>query len=161
MYRSWMVGPNWPTAGEIDIIEGVNADVTNTMTLHTGSGCSVTDSTATSSLYAGYFVSAACSTGQNSENGCQIATSDTTTYGDGFNSNGGGIYAMEWNSDSISIWHFSHDDAPSDISGSAPDPTSWSTPLAVWGNSDCDLDQHFYDHQIVSQVHAATIKYQD
>ena len=37
----WLVGPNWPSMGEIDIIEGVNGATTNTMTLHTSSGCSI------------------------------------------------------------------------------------------------------------------------
>ncbi|KAL8726624.1 MAG: hypothetical protein Q9181_005973, partial [Wetmoreana brouardii] len=35
----WMTGPNWPNSGEIDIIEGVNIDSQNQMTMHTGSGC--------------------------------------------------------------------------------------------------------------------------
>lgn len=35
----WLVGPNWPNDGEIDIIEGVNNQVGNDMTLHTGKLC--------------------------------------------------------------------------------------------------------------------------
>lgn len=35
----WTVGPNWPSNGEIDIIEGVNDQTGNDMTLHTSSGC--------------------------------------------------------------------------------------------------------------------------
>jgi hypothetical protein len=31
----WMLGPNWPNAGEIDIIEGVNSNHNNLMSLHT------------------------------------------------------------------------------------------------------------------------------
>jgi hypothetical protein len=31
----WMLGPNWPYGGEIDIIEGVNSNVVNLMSLHT------------------------------------------------------------------------------------------------------------------------------
>ena len=38
---SWMVGPNWPGNGEIDIIEGVNDNAQNQMTLHTSPGCTV------------------------------------------------------------------------------------------------------------------------
>lgn len=36
-----MVGPNWPSSGEIDIIEGVNDAAQNQMTLHTSPGCTV------------------------------------------------------------------------------------------------------------------------
>lgn len=37
---SWMYGPNWPASGEIDIIEGVNLNTHNSITLHTSPGCS-------------------------------------------------------------------------------------------------------------------------
>jgi hypothetical protein len=35
----WLVGPSWPSHGEIDVVEGVHTSVTNTMTLHTSDGC--------------------------------------------------------------------------------------------------------------------------
>ncbi|KAI7681621.1 hypothetical protein KC353_g21840, partial [Hortaea werneckii] len=37
----WMVGPDWPAGGEIDIIEGVHEQSANDMTLHTSEGCTV------------------------------------------------------------------------------------------------------------------------
>ncbi|KAI6094383.1 hypothetical protein EDD16DRAFT_1503298, partial [Pisolithus croceorrhizus] len=36
------VGPNWPYAGEIDIVEGVNNQATNQMTLHSGTSSACT-----------------------------------------------------------------------------------------------------------------------
>ena len=41
LISSWMYGPSWPSNGEIDIIEGVNAQATDQMTLHTAAGCNV------------------------------------------------------------------------------------------------------------------------
>lgn len=38
-----LVGPNWPASGEIDIIEGVHTSTTNSMTLHSSSGCTITN----------------------------------------------------------------------------------------------------------------------
>eukprot|EP00456_Euglypha_rotunda_P017023 TRINITY_DN1574_c0_g1_i13.p1 TRINITY_DN1574_c0_g1~~TRINITY_DN1574_c0_g1_i13.p1 ORF type:complete len:223 (-),score=35.69 TRINITY_DN1574_c0_g1_i13:17-685(-) len=35
----WMVGPNWPNGGEIDIIEGVDKQTQVLTTLHTSDGC--------------------------------------------------------------------------------------------------------------------------
>lgn len=34
----WTVGPNWPSSGEIDVLEGVNRQSTNKMTLHSDPG---------------------------------------------------------------------------------------------------------------------------
>ena len=35
----WMVGPQWPSHGEIDIIEGVNVQTNVQTTLHSSEGC--------------------------------------------------------------------------------------------------------------------------
>ena len=37
----WLVGPDWPNGGEIDIIEGVNNQIYDQSTLHTSSGCTM------------------------------------------------------------------------------------------------------------------------
>ena len=39
----WLVGPNSPYGGEIDIIEGVNMQTHDDTTLHTGPGCDFTN----------------------------------------------------------------------------------------------------------------------
>lgn len=35
----WSLGDNWPNGGEIDIIEGVNGQTNNQITLHSAPGC--------------------------------------------------------------------------------------------------------------------------
>ena len=82
----WMVGPSWPSSGEIDIIEGVNTQTGNSMTLHTGPGCSIS---AGSNLFAGSIATDNCdinAAGQSANAGCSIAESSSSSYGDGFNS---------------------------------------------------------------------------
>lgn len=37
------------------------------------------------------------------------------TYGEGFNQGGGGVYAMEWTSDGISVWFFPRRHIPRDL----------------------------------------------
>ncbi|KAL9016720.1 MAG: hypothetical protein Q9185_005957 [Variospora sp. 1 TL-2023] len=105
----WTTGPNWPSSGEIDIVEGVNTQSTNKITLH----------------------------------------SDPGIYGASINS-GGAVYALEWTSDGMSVWGWSSGDAPSDASGSNPDPSSWGNPTASFpSSSSCDVDTFFKDQQIV------------
>lgn len=76
-------------------------------------------------------------------------SSDTTSYGDTFNAAGGGVYALEWTSDTIKIWHFSRDNIPADITNQVPDPSGWGEPEALFGTSSCDVSTHFSDMSIV------------
>jgi len=143
----WMVGPNWPNGGEIDIIEGVNQQSSNDMTLHTADGCTITNNNA----FSGTITTDNCyvdASGQSTNAGCQITTSNTQTYGSGFNSNNGGVYAVDYTSSAISIYFFPRGSIPSDISSGSPDPSGWSTPLAQFQGG-CDIDSMIYSQQIV------------
>ena len=124
-----MTGPNWPSSGEIDIIEGVNTQSQNHMAMHTSTGCTLVDQNCQGNI------------------GC---SSKGGAYGDGFNSAGGGVYAMEWTSENINIWSFSRGSIPADINNSKPDPRTWGKPTGEFkGGSGCDIDSHFKDNQIV------------
>lgn len=144
---SWTVGPNWPNSGEIDIIEGVNQQSQNDMTLHTNSGCSITNT----GNYTGAMGTSNCDVnapGQATNAGCQIASQDSSTYGAGFNAASGGVYATEWTSNMISIWFFPRGSIPSDIGAGNPDPANWGEPQANFQGG-CDIDSHFTNQQIV------------
>lgn len=148
----WTVGPDWPNNGEIDIIEGVNLQSHNAMTLHTGAGCSISStSNKRSTLFSGTVATSNCdinAAGQAQNAGCSISTSETSSYGSGFNSAGGGVYATEWTDEAISIWFFPSGSAPANIN-TAPDPTTWGLPLASFPSTSCDISSKFKNHQIV------------
>lgn len=143
-----MVGPNWPDTGEIDIIEGINDNANNAMSLHTSDDCSIADDgTFTGTLtFSDCYVNAP---GQPSNSGCDIQDQNTQSYGKDFNSNGGGVIAMEWTSSAIRIWFFPRGMTPSDLEAGNPDPASWPEPVAQY-QGDCDIPSHFADMQIVS-----------
>ncbi|KAI0555480.1 glycoside hydrolase family 16 protein [Xylaria curta] len=141
-------GSLWPVGGEIDIIEGANTAERNLFSAHTTSGCQApitgftgTQGTTNCSLSPGNI-------------GCNYAApvSDSTTYGDAFNAVGGGVYALEWNSEDIKIWHFPRTAIPKDISLApitVPDPTTWGPPQALFGGSRCDADSYFFNMSLV------------
>ncbi|KAK4154625.1 glycoside hydrolase [Chaetomidium leptoderma] len=155
----WMFGPNWPTSGEIDIIEGVNSQTANSVTLHTAAGCSVSNA---GSLASTKLLSADC---QGNEGCTQDTRASDNNYGPGFNAAGGGVYALEWTDAAIKVWFFprgtdiatqlsssssSSSSSPSpETSTKTPDPTTFGTPLAVFAGSNCSIDQHFADHSLV------------
>ncbi|OCK93757.1 glycoside hydrolase family 16 protein [Cenococcum geophilum 1.58] len=143
----WTVGPNWPHNGEIDIIEGVNEQSTNAMTLHTGPGCSITNTGG----FSGSITTSNCdidAADQSTNAGCQIMESATNSYGAGLNSNNGGVYATLWNSNAITIYFFPRGTIPSDIASGSPNPSGWGTPAAVFKGG-CDISSKFKSQQIV------------
>src|SRR5438552_3186518 len=104
---------NWPVGGEIDIIEGVNTDTNNHVALHTTDGVIVQGPG-----QSGSFETTNCNvdaTDQAANAGCGGRCAASDSYGDGFNSAGGGVYAMDWQSDSIRVWHFTRANIPQDI----------------------------------------------
>lgn len=145
----WTLGDGtWPYHGEIDILEGANNMNTALSSLHTGSQCSITASAQTE---VGNLQSTNCTydtaTGANSA-GCGVSNPSTASYGEAFNTNGGGVYAMEWTSAHINIWFFPRGAIPQDITAGMPTPASWGLPTSSFQGA-CDIDSNFINHQIV------------
>jgi hypothetical protein len=114
------------------------------MTLHTGPGCTISNNGG----FSGSIVSTNCVSGNGDNQGCQIATQNAATYGSDFNSNGGGVYAMEWTDSAISIYFFPRGSIPSDALGSSPNPSSWGQPMAKFSGG-CNMGTAFTNQQIV------------
>jgi hypothetical protein len=157
----WSVGPNWPMGGEIDVVEGVNNQATNQMTLHTSDGCTldnqISSNSGNSSLpgniavvaATGNVLSTQCASSDTSNNGCAFDDPNSTSHGKGFNLIAGGVFAHLWTATSIKIWHFQRGQIPEDITNMQPNPDTWPTPAAVFADNSCDIKSHFKDHQLV------------
>ncbi|KAG0648235.1 hypothetical protein D0Z07_5570 [Hyphodiscus hymeniophilus] len=141
--------PNWPNSGEIDILEGFNENMNNTVTLHSGEGCVMSGP---GSLPTSILTNPNCNA-NNGFDGCPTSTSNNQGYGPGFNEIGGGVYAMEWNSSAITVWFFPRSAMPADIIAAnemtSPDPSKWGTPTASFSGPGCDIGSHFKNHSIV------------
>ncbi|KAK5135166.1 Flap-structured DNA-binding and RNA-binding protein [Meristemomyces frigidus] len=156
----WTVGPNWPSQGEIDILEGVNDNDYNSMTLHTAPGCAANNA---SNSFLGTLAATDCDAHANGNAGCGIVSPKVATldYGHGqtckhptagtdFNKQGGAVYATLWTSTGISIYMFPYEYVPSDIASGKPDPSSWTVkPLAHFGGSGCDYMTTFSEQALV------------
>ncbi|KAJ4210221.1 hypothetical protein NW767_000491 [Fusarium falciforme] len=147
----WAYGPTWPSGGEIDIIEGANLAYTNTMSGHTAEGCQLDP--ADEDLFSGERRNLDCFVGtDNIGCGFNPPSSDTSSYGDGFNAANGGVYAMEWDSEYIKIWHFPRGAIPADIEAKRPDPKKWGLPQALFGGRKCNVDDFYHDMNIVLNI---------
>ncbi|KAH0832512.1 endo-1,3(4)-beta-glucanase [Fonsecaea pedrosoi] len=141
----WTLGPSWPNNGEIDIMEGANMANYNAATLHTSPNCTIAGDSRTMT---GQLSNNNCAYYPGYNVGCGIRDNRPASYGTGFNAIGGGVYAMQWTSDFISVWFFPRGSIPSDITSKTPNPSSWGLPAAKMQGS-CVFDQHFQAHKII------------
>ncbi|CAG8977061.1 hypothetical protein HYALB_00005769 [Hymenoscyphus albidus] len=134
----------WPQMGEIDILEGVNTQTNNSVTLHTSSGCTIS-SAGTSPL------SNLQGTNCEGTTGCSSHSNNPASFGDAFNAAGGGVYAMEWTSSFIAVYFFPRDSIPADLLdvNGTPDTRAWPAPMARFSGGGCDVEKHFKEHRMV------------
>ncbi|KAF3398364.1 hypothetical protein F1880_006063 [Penicillium rolfsii] len=146
----WLTDPsNWPEHGEIDVMESNNKGTHgNDMTLHTTSGCKMN----VKRKETGTAQYSNCLNTANDNAGCGVK-GQTATYGEAFNDNGGGVYALELRDAGIRVWMFARDDIPSDISNSSsPDPSTWGKALADFPSTHCDIGSHFKNQSIIANI---------
>ena len=116
--------------------------------MHTTAGCKITKSNQLS----GKIITEDCDVrapGQAPNQGCLIEAPTSNTYGPAFNDVGGGVYAVEWTSNAISIWFLPRSQVPANIGSENPDPSSWGSPIASF-TGECDIDEFFSEQRIVS-----------
>ncbi|KAJ3572973.1 hypothetical protein NP233_g2732 [Leucocoprinus birnbaumii] len=140
----------WPNGGEIDIVEGVNDQTPNAATLHTGAGCTMPSAR----TQTGTSTSLDCNAADNGNTGCGVQfTGVSNSYGPPFNANGGGWYAVERSSAGINIffWPRNSGSVPSEVKNGAStvNPDNWGTPAANFPNTNCDINSHFDEHNIL------------
>jgi len=155
----WLSDPsNWPTNGEIDVMEATNlAPVGNQVTLHTTKDCKMS----VKRKETGTALQKNCLNSTDGDSGCGVQGS-TATFGEDFNSNGGGVYALELRDAGIRVWFFDRDSIPSDIDTSTsnstnttaavPDPSTWGEALADFPSTDCDVSSHFRNQSIIVNI---------
>ncbi|EJU06505.1 hypothetical protein DACRYDRAFT_86200 [Dacryopinax primogenitus] len=143
----WTCGPNWPQGGEIDIIEGIHQASINTASIHTNPGCYMpANYGASGSLLTQPPTGLDCSAADTNDAGCGLIASGQNTYGAGFNTAGGGVYAMQWDETGIYSFFFPRGTTPADITSGYPNPSSWGEPVGAWPASTCNPYQFFYNH---------------
>ncbi|ORX35035.1 concanavalin A-like lectin/glucanase domain-containing protein, partial [Kockovaella imperatae] len=142
----WLLGYDapWPYAGEIDIVEGIQAMTSK----HTPAGCALDQ---TPGLFTGTVANTNCDSTEGNS-GCSIVSPSNTSFGMPFNDLGGGLFACLWDKSGIRMYNWMRADIPQDIKSEQPNTTSWETPVATWSSSTCDPYAFFHPQQIVLNV---------
>nr|AHI42991.1 endo 1,3-beta glucanase [Phanerodontia chrysosporium] len=141
-------GSDWPNGGEVDIIEGVNDQSPNAMTLHTGANCNMPASRAETGTPTGLN----CDVNTDGNTGCGVQAPTANSYGPALNAIGGGWYAMERTNNFIKVWFFPRNgNTPSDLKNGASsiNTDNWGTPTALFPNTNCDIGSHFDQNNII------------
>ncbi len=138
-------GGSWACHGEIDIIEGVNsvdtASSRNATTLHTSDhtgpdgkrvACNQAGVPGIGNPACGAGAPGTCGCDGKSVcpyQGCGVVSTNTASFGAGFNNAGGGVYAMELTPDTarVTVWFFPRGAIPADLVANAPNPSTWPT----------------------------------
>ena len=130
----WQTDGTWyPNTCEIDTIEGINLFTDDRTTVHTYSPCNMSSQVNKVNI-SGKWDLTNCDDQENGGSGCTIEPLMSTSYGKGFNDNGGGVYAHENNPNlgSVRVWFWTQDKVPQDIGKKEPDPSKWGIPYAEY-----------------------------
>lgn len=138
----------WPAGGEIDIIEGVNMNADDQMTLHKDTGCTPSVGSGGQTGIAAPNAETDCGA-DNAVIGCGVVNPNGASYGSGFNAAGGGVYATLLSGSGIQIWMWNSGSVPGDITSGVPNPPGWGDPVANLG-AGCNYWADFFNMQIVS-----------
>ncbi|KIJ25378.1 glycoside hydrolase family 16 protein [Sphaerobolus stellatus SS14] len=144
------VSQPWPTAGEIDIYESVGLSHQNTMSYHTSSGCFY-DANATQTGILST-VSLDCNALSNGDQACGSADPNTNSFGEGANTGGGSVYALEWTDSAMKMWHFNRVGVPADITKGKPNPSVWGPPVANLASTYCELNSYFGPQSLIMNI---------
>lgn len=154
----WFTGANWPYDGEIDVVEGVSLYNRNIYSVHTGSGCTISDSAVSAITSADIVKKGGTNCDANVDTaGCGFSDKSTSTFGPGFNAAGGGVFALEFGMSGISMWFFQTGKVPADITKGAPTPGAWGSPRMSIPTSTCSPTTFFNDLMLVVDTNLAGV----
>jgi hypothetical protein len=93
-----------------------------------------------------------CDANSNSNSGCNVVEWSRASYGPFFEAQGGGVLAMKWDENDISVWSFFRAAIPADVMAGTPSPSSWGAPSAMLKNTQCNIGKYFAWHSIVFDI---------
>ena len=133
------------------------SDVRNQYTFHTGANqvCNIPKQAPVvdgHSAFTDTVMNTNCSSSPEADTGCTVLDTSNTSFGQGFSSAGGGVFAFLRDKQGIMIWHFTRQSIPNDVSTGNPDPSTWPPPNAFLSADDCNIDSFFSAQMIVLDI---------
>jgi len=144
----WSKGFDWPRQGEIDIVEGINLQSSNQMALHTFAGCSASSGTDQTGI------TGDLNCNSTTGSGCTVGEKAQNSFGAGFASSGGGVWATQFDASGIFIWFWNRANIPASITTAADsiDISAWGPPSAAYPAAGCNIGEFFGAQQLVIDI---------
>ncbi|KAK0243457.1 hypothetical protein EDD85DRAFT_947620 [Armillaria nabsnona] len=144
----------WPMFGKIDIVEGVNLMANNQMALHHNDSSCVQPPNPGQS---GRTLNTDCNNGSPAgSTGCAVAETKPNSFGEGFNQNGGGVFALQFEVSGAYIWFWPRQNIPKSLTSATStsniDTTDWGVPSASFPASGCDLQKLFKPQKLILDI---------
>ncbi|OCL08148.1 glycoside hydrolase family 16 protein [Glonium stellatum] len=137
-----------PTYGEIDIVEGVALQNYNDISMYTGAKCNMeVGSRQVTSINP----RKNCTLSTTGASGCGV-TNAAGTFGDEFNAHGGGVWALQLESDAVRIFFFPRAEIPADLASGNPNPAGWGNAVLDFEPSNCDIAEAWSVLEIVFNI---------
>ncbi|KAL0567024.1 hypothetical protein V5O48_014970 [Marasmius crinis-equi] len=142
------VGAEWPNAGEIDVVEGINNLPFNQMALHTTNGCFQAANPGQSGKTA--------TTNCTLPEGCLVQETKPNSFGADFAKAGGGVWALQFDVAGVFIWFWSRPNVPKSVAGanrlSTMDLKDWGAPSASYPAAACNIQKFFQPQKLVIDI---------
>ena len=96
-------------------------------------------------------------TGTDPRTNCTLPSSCGVTapqgsFGDGFNQQGGGVWAVQVYTSGVRAWYFPRNAVPAGVTAANPDPSQWGTPLMDFVAQNCNVEQAFQQMKIIFNI---------
>lgn len=152
----WTIGTGeWPSGGEIDIIEGNNDLSTNLITVHTGNNAQCTMPWKSGEVNPDLYTATPKASTCDGAAGCNFVSTDSASFGPGLNAAGGGYYILRRTSEYIAAWFYPRTaEVPNIVSnpGDTFDETQLGTMTAYFPNTNCDLANDLTEQQLIFNI---------
>lgn len=154
----WLLGTNTEINHcEIDVIEGINLWTQDQANLHTTGQCDFSTQYNNINM-TGTWRQYNCTLGYSTSNGtgCEVIPNNNYTYGNGFNNNDGGIYAVQLDySLGIKIWFWSMNDKdiPMSIYNKKPNVNDFGIPFVFYPFGEWCNASNFKNMQIMFDLY--------
>jgi hypothetical protein len=96
-------------------------------------------------------------TGTNPRTNCTYPTSCGVTappgsFGDRFNQQGGGVWAVQTYTNGVRAWYFPRNAVPAGVTVANPDPSTWGAPMMDFVADNCNVVQAFQQMKIIINI---------